>query len=82
MVCATAVILNLSAASESVLAELWALDHLGSQKRTFVVIGSGFEADWLNEEERETLDRFPQVAHEEAIDLEEQLNHFLSGLLE
>jgi hypothetical protein len=73
----TAVILNLSAATESLLAEIWALDHLGAQAHTFVVIGSEFRLDDLHKQEQQRLEGFPHRAREDAPDLNWKLEQFI-----
>ena len=79
MVRANVVILNLSALSESVMAELWALNEIGVHEKTFVVMGENFPIHLIEREETELLKRFPHQAREDDFDLQDRLSRFVAA---
>ncbi|MEM0969420.1 MAG: hypothetical protein AAGJ31_08735 [Verrucomicrobiota bacterium] len=78
MIKSSAIILHLSALTESVMAELWALDRLDAQDRTFVILGSEFPYDQLTVEESARLEGFAHRENESAAGLSQSLTHFLA----
>jgi hypothetical protein len=77
---ARAVTLNLSVGTESLLAELWALEQLGAQSQTFVVLGENFRIETLEAEDRRRLETFPHQVHANAPELPTKLATFVEAL--